>query len=803
MKTKPKIIIIIFMTLIFITSIVTAMTFIILKNNEKIIINNKQLAVWQSGPLNKEDKKELENSNELSYFFGETEFNYATYKKNNNKYNFYGDEANVKRTKIYNNKIKLWKNDIAEEQIILFKNINADVVKNINVEILNDNEDINVSAHFVNPIKNNNTTNANNDLIPLGEFYTFDQVSNANNLDKMPLSFQPILIRYISNDKAVEGSLKIKISYSINNIQKEIMIDKEYKINDNLQYKSSDFGSSAMFFPNTSSKFILKNLNEVVTKRKIDYNEEDNIDFDDYETLNKIIKSENPLLPKDSEVYKIEPKDEFIRVWLKSKTYKYVTTAGEQIDYINIDFYKENNLEKLGVLTTESKATKVIGNYDYAIVDDITRTLPKYLDVNPLITRDNILGRKIKEMSQNSNYESISVPNFGLGNFIKYVFTPNEGEKNIINEFMGDNLEDIFMETNHKGFWKLDFKVFDRYVKFLKDSGVKNILIPIGSRGSSNMFNFFVKDSDQRAYQVSANSLYVNNKGEITEDGIAIINQMIPLLRDQLAIHATQNSDIYKDINIYYSYDEFSAEVNNLSIDIFKEINDTYKDFWKSHLYGGWEFKLESEDFEGLEKALDVYDYVTLQQREFIYEFSKSKEKLDDLIKYFNKRSYQNKKTHIYSSWNNYPATYLNSNGYEMLWAMLFSSKLGADGYDRYQVDGYKNDISLDGEVLDATKEPGDSFYIYPGDGNEMLDSLRYTNMVKGINLVNKAKVILNDNYNYIDYKDILQFTTNDENRYISEKWNLNYYDYNNNFSSNSLSGQATYINWLIKNYNF
>ncbi|WP_339029743.1 glycoside hydrolase domain-containing protein [Spiroplasma endosymbiont of Cantharis nigra] len=803
MKRKPKIIIIIFMSLILVTSIVTAMTFMILKNNKNIIINNKQSAVWQSGPLKKEDKKELEYSNDLSYFFGETEFNYVTYKKNNSQYNFYGDEVNVKRTKIYNNKVKLWKNDIFEEQIILFKNINQDTIKNINVEILNQNENINVSAHVINPIKSNNTTMANNDLIPLGEFYTFDQVSNDNNLDQMPLSFQPILIRYISNNKAAEGLLKIKISYIINNIKKEIFIDKEYIINDNLQYETSDFGSSAMFFPNTSSKFILKNLNEVVTKRKVDYKDDDNIDFKDYKKLKNIIGIENPLLPKDSEVYNVEQKDEFIRVWLKSETYKYVTTAGQQINYINIDFYKENNLTESAVLSTESQATKIIGNYDYAIVDDITRTLPKYLDSNPLITRNNILGRKIKEMSEKSNYESISVPNFGLGNFIKYVFLPNEGEKNIINKFMGDNLEEIFNQINNKGIWKLDFKVFDRYVKFLKDSGVKNILIPIGSRGSSNMFNFFVKDSDQRAYQVAANSLYVNNKGEITEDGVSIINQMIPLLRDQLAVHASQNSDIYEDINIYYSYDEFSAEVNNLSIDIFKEINDKYKNFWKSHLYGGWEFKLDSKDFEGLENALDVYDYVTLQQREFIYEFSKTEKKLDDLIKYFNKRNYQNKKTHIYSSWNNYPATYLNSNGYEMLWAMLFSSKVGADGYDRYQVDGYKNDISLDGEVLDATKEPGDSFYIYPGDGNEMLDSLRYTNMVKGVNLVNKAKVILQDNPNFVNYKEVLQFVTDDENRYISEKWNLNYYDYNKNFSSKSLSGQATYINWLIKNYKF
>ncbi|ALD66044.1 glycoside hydrolase domain-containing protein [Spiroplasma cantharicola] len=803
MKTKSKIILIAFMSLLLMTSIILPVIFIFSKNGRDIILDNKRSAVWQTGPLKNEDKKELESSHTLSYFFGETEFNYATYKRDSKNYTFYGDEQNVKRTKIYNKKINLWKNDTFEEQIILFKNVNEDVVKNINIEVFNQNEDIDVSAHIINPIKNNNTTKANNDLIPLGEFYTFDEITNNVEISEMPLSFQPILIRYASKDKSNVGRLKFKINYSINNVIKEIIIDKEYQINNKLEYKVSDFGSSAMFFPNTSSKFILKNLNEVVTKRKIDYSDEDNIDFEDSKKLKKIIKLENPLLPNDSEVFEVEEKDDFIRVWLKSKTYKYVTTAGKQIDYINVDFYKKINQEYFLDLNNESQATKIIGNYDYAIVDDITRTLPKYLDTNSLVTRDNILGRKIKDMSERSNYESISVPNFGLGNFIKYVFTPHQDEKNVIKSFMGETLEEVFSKTADKGIWELDFKVFDRYVKFLKDSGVKNILIPIGSRGNSNMFNFFVKDSDQRAYQVAANSLYVDSYGEITPDGIAVINQMIPLLRDQLAIHASQNQTIYEDINIYYSYDEFSAEVNNLSIDIFKDIDDTYKDFWKSHLYGGWQFQLESKDFEGLENALDVYDYVTLQQREFIYEFSKSKDMLEDLIEYFNKRNSDNKKTHIYSSWNNYPATYLNSNGYEMLWAMLFSFKVGAHGYDRYQVDGYKNDISLDGEVLDPTKEPGDSFYIYPGDSNEMFDSLRYVNMIKGINLVNKAKIILKESSNYSNYKDILQFDTKEENRYINEKWNLNYYDFNNNFSTRSLSGQATYINWLIRNYNF
>ncbi|AGR41834.1 glycoside hydrolase domain-containing protein [Spiroplasma diminutum] len=804
MKSKSKTIILSLLSFIVISSII-ATTLLIIINQNNNIARLKKGAVWQTGPMKNKDKTELKDESELSYFFGETEFNYATYKKEKDVYSFYGDENNVKRTKIYNKQINLWKNDVYEEQLVLFKNVNTDNVKNLKIELIEENPNIEVTANIINYIENNNTTIANNDLIPLGEFYTFDEITNENQIENMNLSFQPVLLRYISKTNTGQGTLKFKVSYEINDINKFFYFNKNYKISNELEYKTSEFGSSAMFFPNTSSKFILKNLNDVVTKRKIIYKQEDNIDFEDYELLWKIIKKENPLLPIDSKVYNVEEKNGDMIVWLKSDSYKYVTSAGQQIDFINITFEKDKKTFQITneLLAKESKATKIINTQSFDIIDDVEKTLPRYLSQNSKVTRNNILGRKLEDMSKRSNYESISVPNFGLGNFIKYVFEPNENELNVVNHFMGDTLEEIFENTKNKGKWVLDFQVFDRYLKFLKESKVKNILIPIGSRGSSNMFNFYVKDSDKKAYQISANSLYVNKYGKITPDGISIIEQMIPLLRDQLAEHANLNKDIYEDMNIYYSYDEFSSEVNNLSIDIFKNINEQYKNFWKNHLYGGWEFKLESEDYEGLVKGLDVYDYVTLQQREFIYEFSKNSKKQNDLIKYFNKRNDENKITHIYSSWNNYPATYLNSNGFEMLWAMLYSNKIGAHGYDRYQVDGYQNDISLDQKVLNPTKEPGDSFYLYPGNEEEMFDSLRYINIVKGINLVNKSKQILLENPNFKEYMEILQFITVDEDRYLDEKWNLDYYDKGGTLYEKSLSGQSTYINWLIKNYKF
>ncbi|AHI53319.1 DUF4091 domain-containing protein [Spiroplasma culicicola] len=774
-------------------------TIVLLISHTKSNLHSVKNLSWQSGPLVEEDKRELLDESGLSYFFGDSAFNYATYKIEEDITSFYGDAQNVKRTKIYNREVNLWQNDSFNEQVILFKNNDKEDITDIKVEIIG-NQLSTVSSHILNPIRANNVTTAGNDLIQKGDFITFDEVSNSNELSNMKYNFQPILLNFKSQDLYGSEDINIKIYYKVNDIQETINITKKINISQDFKLEVSEFGSSAMWFPNSSAKYVLKNLNDVMNVRTIEYSIEDAIDFENFNQLRELIKEKNVNMPQDAVVYDVTDLDKEVkRVWLKSNLYNYVTSQGTVANYLDVKF-KLIDSKKEEVNRINNVINK-IGDYDHEIIDDISRTLPRYLNEDTNINKNDIIGRKMQEMSEKSNFESISLPNFGLGNFIKYIFETED--ENILNYIDYSSVEKMADSLENYGSWILDFKILDIYVKFLREHGITKLYIPMGSRTLTGIFNFFIKNqASQRAIQMSVDTPFVDSAGKITKDGKSILEIFIPMLRDDLSQHVIENQNIYEGMQLYYSFDEFSAEVNNISIDIFKDIDSQYRGLWKNHLYGGWQFNIKSFDYESL-KELDVYDEITLQQREFIYNFVKSK-KIDDLTNYFKDREQKDKMTHVYSSWNNWPAAYLTSNGYEMLWSMLFANKLGAQGYDRYQVDGYKNDISSDGYVLDPTKEPGDSFYIYPGDGENMLDSLRYQNMVNGVNAVNKINSLKEKDIKFEEIENILNLNKDSkkEIRYLNEKWNLNYYD-NNKKWIDDLSGQSTYIEWLIKNYGF
>nr|WP_146637687.1 glycoside hydrolase domain-containing protein [Spiroplasma clarkii] len=75
---------------------------------------------------------------------------------------------------------------------------------------------------------------------------------------------------------------------------------------------------------------------------------------------------------------------------------------------------------------------------------------------------------------------------------------------------------------------------------------------------------------------------------------------------------------------------------------------------------------------------------------------------------------------------------------------MLIAEKLGADGFTRFAYEGYRNSITSDGDVDNsATKEPGDSYLMYPTYYlQNTMPSIRLFNIQEAYNLVKKMRVL-------------------------------------------------------------
>ncbi|AUB31594.1 glycoside hydrolase domain-containing protein [Spiroplasma floricola] len=812
---------------------------------------------YQYGPQKEFKTQSASNNQYIDYFFGKPEFNYATYLIEANSVEetiisetvkFNGDLENVKKTPLNQSELKLWKNDTQSTQLILFKENSEDVISDLKIEILNSkDEDIEINANFIKPIKAKNTiNNIYNPASPKAVFYNYDEIA-TNELSSIKLDFQPLLITAKTNDQTQVGKrdVNFKLTFKANSVEQQIDFRQELNVVDMNINRANEqinaISSDSMSFPTSSQKFVLKQFDKVITKKSINLSQKeyDNLFNLTEQEILKIIKDNNISMPSDTkiirwedeenegEIFRKDKDNKHVSILIQSDTYFVTNKAANKIngqdnptDKIQIYFNNPNPNPNPNKSINKTKGydqsvyvkptfkndsvTSVFSNPDknYSRLVNYKNSLHDFLvkedNENENRSLDNKYGRKFSQLKQENNAKYGYVPNFGLG-YIKYTATNNNLKT--VDDFWSsvdkNNLADIFNEDLE---WSINFDILDEYMNFLNESGYEKIFIPVTAR-NANPFNFYYKtdidainQSGGNAQQkVLANITYKNKfidpSGNISKDYEVLRDEIIAILTKNLVTHINKikanNSstyyDAYNNIDIYYSFDETKQEINEKVIDTY-QLEDP-ENLIKTHAYIGWEFEVEDYyNVDELEQKFNPYDEITLQQREYIFNYEKGSQKdVSNFRKLVEDRHSQEKNTRFYSSWQNFPGGYLSSVPGDLTWSTLMAYKYGTNGFDRFQLDGfYSNDISLDGYILGHPHEPADASLIYPGDSEKIYDSLRLVNLQNGIKLV--WKLITLEQENKISAQDALKIRNyikwnNDIRSNIEYKWTTNLND--------------------------
>ncbi|AVN64513.1 MULTISPECIES: glycoside hydrolase domain-containing protein [Mesoplasma] len=782
------------------------------KNNqkEKFWENN-----YQYGPKNKFKTKSASNNEYIDYFFGKPEFNYATYLVDgedigntleNEVVKFNGDLENVKRTPVNQKELKLWKNDTQSSQLVLFKENNEDEITDLKIEVLNDMDDLEVSANFVKPIKAKNTVNNKyNPASPKAILYNYDEIA-TDELDSIKFDFQPIMITIKTNNQSKIGTRNInfKLIFNANGHEQSIYFNQQVDVIERtIDRKNSEINSissDSMAFPTSSQKFVLKQFDKVVTKKNIVLSEKEyeNLYFNSEKEILEIIKCFNPSLPSDTkiirwqdeanlgQIFRKDPNNKHVSLLIQSDSYFVSNKAANKIngqvnttDKIQIYFnnptissyaeytnkYNKSVYEK--PTFKSDSVTSVLSNPEknYSRLNNPKNTLHDFMvkedNENENRSLNNKYGKEFTKLQSENNAKYGYTPNFGLS-YLKYIATNNTAKN--VEDFWGDmdknKLSDVFENDLT---WEINFDIFDEYMNFLNESGYKKIFMPIVAR-NANPFNFYYKTNDESINNSDGNTVdqkvlanvtyknkFIDSNGNTSEDWNQFRDTIIPLLTKNLIEHinyikntpTSKYYDAYSNIDLYYSFDETKQEINEQVIEILKKYDK--ENLIKTHAYIGWQFKVDNYyDTKELEDKFSPYDEITLQQREYIFNYEKgTQQDVDNFRSLVEKRHEQRKNTRFYSSWQNFPGGYLSSVPGDLAWSTLMAYKYGTNGFDRFQLDGfYTNDISLDGYIIGNPHEPADGSLIYPGDSENIYDSLRLLNIQSGIKMVWKLMTL-------------------------------------------------------------
>lgn len=192
-------------------------------------------------------------------------------------------------------------------------------------------------------------------------------------------------------------------------------------------------------------------------------------------------------------------------------------------------------------------------------------------------------------------------------------------------------------------------------------------------------------------------------------------------------------------ITLYESFDELADKTNELTMKNVAQ-NDPYGVI-KSSVFAGWRFRYNPFDEDDIQNIfLNKYDQMILQYREIVEKFNNINiYKLRSNI--IRRKSFGNS-TMIYTSWNNFPAAYIQSDNSEQVWGPLMAYKLGANGYVRWSFDLYRDDYYAKKE-MNGQFESGDDNLVYVGNINGPRYSVRYKNYIDGMEMVHKMMKLM------------------------------------------------------------
>ena len=277
------------------------------------------------------------------------------------------------------------------------------------------------------------------------------------------------------------------------------------------------------------------------------------------------------------------------------------------------------------------------------------------------------------------------------------------GQKNITTSLIHDpwngqtydNYQSMIKWTKKKdGTWNYDYSIFDKWVTYMQDLGIKDYI-----NGYSMIpwnLSFYYNDEASGKVEI----LKVKTSDKAYED------HWLPFLKD-FAKHLKSKNWFDKTT---ISMDERPMKDMQAAISIIKKADPN--------------FKISLAGYYHAELSDDIVDYSIP-----FYE-TMSPEILES-------RKAKGYKTTLYTCCTEILPNTFTSSGYnEPIWLMLNSLERGFDGYLRWAMDSWNKTPNTDTRF--GTWPGGDTYLLYPEDQT----SIRFEKLAEGIQLIEKIKVL-------------------------------------------------------------
>lgn len=311
------------------------------------------------------------------------------------------------------------------------------------------------------------------------------------------------------------------------------------------------------------------------------------------------------------------------------------------------------------------------------------------------------------------------------------------------NYIKSSDLNAVFNDPDWE--WEFDFNAFDEYLKVVAKLGFTEFMFSAMEPGDFTFF--YLKNGAKKGPQRTFNAeLVKSSNGMPGKNFDAYLKTIHSKFIKALSNHwnSIRNKPEYltpngKQITLYESFDELADKTNELTMKNVVE-NAPYNVI-KSSIFAGWRFRYNPFDEDDIQNIfVNKYDQMILQYREIVEKFNNIN--IYKLRSNILRRQTFGNATMIYTSWNNFPAAYIQSDNSEQIWGPLMAYKLGANGYVRWSYDLYRDDYYAKKE-MDGQFESGDDNLVYVGNINGPRYSVRFKNYIDGIEMVHKMMMLM------------------------------------------------------------
>ncbi|AHI53324.1 DUF4091 domain-containing protein [Spiroplasma culicicola] len=323
------------------------------------------------------------------------------------------------------------------------------------------------------------------------------------------------------------------------------------------------------------------------------------------------------------------------------------------------------------------------------------------------------------------------------------------------------SIKDILLDKDWT--YEFNFDALDRYMQFAAEMSIRQISLNTFDVGDYSMW--YLHGNSQIGEQVritTPKGLIDRGNGKPTPEGYAYLDTVHSELIKQLSAHLKElegNNDYITpggdQVEISTMYDEYNEETMRVVADNIKKNQVPDSPTILTSGFIGWRSSVNLKNEQWLKDNFYThYDQMIFHIRELLDPYENSE--LGQLRRAIKKRKENGHSTYIYSTWNTYPGSFMQSDLSEMYWNIYISLNLGTNGffrwgYDKIYSDWYENqDMSAlydeEGNPTgneQASGEPGQSFLIYGGDfDNGVWYSTRMKAYIDAVEYAHKFKIL-------------------------------------------------------------